>query len=152
MVLRLPARIIRCLRSLATWVIGFSTIYTIFSALKIDTNVWRRASHKDSVQAACITRVGQGIAGLDDHLRPHVTLDRPSSPFPRLLATPSLPLHCLDEWIAQGKHSCKGRSAGSDLKLDIVWTWVNGSDVRWKDAMRRASQEEGVFSPGFHFR
>lgn len=155
--LRLPARINRCLRSLAFLVIAFGTLYVVVGTLH-GFYQGNRISHgtrdRTAVQASatCLSRIGQGIVGDNRHLRPVVTLDRPSAPFPRLVTGPSLPLPCLDDWLSQGRTNCRGSVAGSDLKVDVVWTWVNGSEPRWKEIMKRASDEEGIFSPGFHFR
>lgn len=157
MVLRLPARINRCLRSLAFLALAFGTLYVVVGTLhglRQGDRILRRTRDPAAAPAAatCVTRTGEGIVGGNRYLRPVVTLDRPSGPFPQLEAGPSLPLPCLDEWLSHGTTKCQGSAAGSDLKLDVVWTWVNGSDPRWKDAMKRASEEEGIFSPGFHFR
>lgn len=157
MVLRLPTRIIRYLRSLVLLAIAFGTLFVVVNTIR---SVYTRSESLYTTDdgtaivqpATCVPRIGQGIAGDDRHLRPVVTLDRPSAPFPQLLAGPSLPLPCLDDWLSQGKTDCKGSDAGADLKVDVVWTWVNGSDPKWKDAKKRASEEEGIFSPGFHFR
>ena len=157
MVMRLPTRINRCLRTFATLVAGFGTIYVVVNILHgtdVSTGLWsgpKDGSVAPSTQA-CVPRFGQGIAGNNRFLRPHLPLDRPHSPFPRLEDAPSLPLRCLDEWLGHGSLSCDGTSAGSELKMDVVWTWVNGSDPKWREVKRLASQEEAIFSPGFHFR
>ena len=157
MVLRLPIRINRRFRWLAIWVVGLGAIYVVLNTLfRPHSSTEHRAAPDDGITInntrSCVPRVGQNIAGHDRYLRPHLTVGRPPSPFPRLEAAPSLPLACLDKWIGHGSVGCRGSSAGSDLKMDVVWTWVNGSDPRWKEAMRAASQEEGIFSPGFHYR
>lgn len=155
MALRVPIRFNRFLRAFATWVIGFGFVYGIISSLSgssHDRTDALRSEIAGADSAICVPRAGEGIVGLNRHLRPHVTIDRPSSPYPQLAAGPSLPLQCLEDWLSQGVASCYGPSAGANMKLDVVWTWVNGSDSRWKEVKSLASQEEGIFSPGFHFR
>lgn len=79
------------------------------------------------------------------------TLHDPSPPpFPVLEPALDVQIDCLEEWLVTGRTDCKG----DDLKsrMDVVWTWVNGSDPKWKEELSRASREEGIFSPGFHYR
>jgi hypothetical protein len=86
----------------------------------------------------------------DPLYRTYIPLDPPSIPFPVLAPAPKVPIACLEEWIVNGRTDCK--SADLTSRLDAVWSWVNGSDPRWKQEMTRAMSEEGIFSPGFHFR
>ncbi|KAJ7638322.1 hypothetical protein FB45DRAFT_399046 [Roridomyces roridus] len=62
----------------------------------------------------------------------------------RSTAQPTLTqlLPCIDEWIARGQ-ACK---SGSNNKMDVLWTWVNGSEPILVDTRRQleASKPKGV--------
>ena len=55
---------------------------------------------------------------------------------PTVRPTLDLPKHCLDAHIAQGE-LC---SARNPPPLDILWTWVNGSDILQQDAKARVEE------------
>lgn len=62
----------------------------------------------------------------------HLSLgERPLKPASRL------PKHCLESYFALG-YPC---SAKKDVTFDIVWTWVNGSDGRFQQAIADATTE-----------
>jgi hypothetical protein len=98
----------------------------------------------------CTPRAGDFGDSSDLLYGQYIPLGPPNAPFPVLTAAPDVSIDCLEEWIVTGQTSCK--SSELDSHLDLVWTWVNGSDPRWKEELARVSKEEGVFSPGFHFR
>jgi len=98
----------------------------------------------------CIPRTGDFQDSSDPLYRSYIPLDPPKSPFPVLVSAPDVSIDCLEEWIATGRTSCGAPEL--DISLDLIWTWVNGSDAKWKEELSRVSKEEGIFSPGFHFR
>ena len=98
----------------------------------------------------CIPRPGDFKDSADPLYRSYIPLDPPTPPFPVLTPAAEVPIECLEEWIVKGRTSCKPTDLAS--RLDAVWSWVNGSDPRWKQELSRASKEEGIFSPGFHYR
>lgn len=100
----------------------------------------------------CVPRKGDGIGSIDPCSRPHVPVSAPAPPFPHPSQPISLSEHCLDQWLAHGVVQCTGTDAVPEPKLDVVWTWVNGSDPRWREAMISSSRDEGIYSPEFHFR
>lgn len=98
----------------------------------------------------CASRPGDFQDSSDPLYRIYIPLDPPSPPFPVLGPDSQIPIDCLEEWIVTGRTGCEPKHLESCL--DAVWSWVNGSDPRWKQELSRASSEEGIFSPGFHFR
>lgn len=98
----------------------------------------------------CIPRTGDFQDSSEPLYRSYIPLDPPKPPFPVLVSAPDVSIDCLEEWIATGRTSCGASEL--DTSLDLIWTWVNGSDARWKEELSRVSKEEGIFSPGFHFR
>jgi hypothetical protein len=106
---------------------------------------------KDLVDT-CIPRSGDGIDSLDPLYRPHIPLEPPSPPFPVLSPTSRAEGKCLETWLAAGETECGPQGWKHTDRLDAVWTWVNGSDSRWDQAMAEAAKEEGIYSPGFHYR
>jgi len=99
---------------------------------------------------SCTPRPGDFADSADPLYRSYIPLDPPSPPFPVLTPASQVSIECLEEWIVTGRTSCKPMDLAS--RLDAVWSWVNGSDSRWKQELSRASNEEGIFSPGFHYR
>lgn len=61
----------------------------------------------------------------------------PPSSQPKLRPVRDLPLYCLDRYYALGG-TCHDGSG--PVPLDIVWTWVNGSDPLFSDARQKAAQ------------
>jgi hypothetical protein len=126
--------------------LSVATVFIVTRILTSDT--------KDTINSTptrhCIPRVGDFQDSSDPLYRPYVPLEPPSAPFPVLAAAPEVPVSCLEDWILTGRTECEASELES--RLDVVWTWVNGSDLKWKQEMAKAMEEEGVFSPGFHFR
>ena len=113
---------------------------------------WTKKYTKGTIrpQSHCTPRLNDFEDSTDPLYRSYIPLGPPSSPFPVLAPDSEVPLDCLEEWIVSGRTACNSADLGS--RLDVVWSWVNGSDPRWKQEMLQASREEGIFSPGFHFR
>ena len=67
----------------------------------------------------------------------YVIFQPPTSPEPfsdrPLRASARLPEHCLESHISLGYPCFLTRPTN----FDIVWTWVNGSDPRFQDSMRK---------------
>lgn len=59
----------------------------------------------------------------------------PPATYPRLRPVRDLPAHCLDAYYASGQlcHDSYG-----PIPMDVLWTWVNGSDPLFADARERA--------------
>ncbi|OJT14234.1 3-O-alpha-D-mannopyranosyl-alpha-D-mannopyranose xylosylphosphotransferase [Trametes pubescens] len=59
----------------------------------------------------------------------------PSATYPKLRPVRDLPAHCLDAYYAAGQlcHDSYG-----PIPMDVLWTWVNGSDPLFADARERA--------------
>jgi hypothetical protein len=98
----------------------------------------------------CTPRPGDFEDSSDPLYRSYIPLGPPTPPFPVLTSASEVPTECLEEWIVKGHTSCQPSDLAS--RLDAVWSWVNGSDPRWKQELSIASKEEGIFSPGFHYR
>jgi hypothetical protein len=98
----------------------------------------------------CTPRPGDFEGSSDPLYRSYIPLGPPTPPFPVLTPASEVPTECLEEWIVKGHTSCQPSDLAS--RLDAVWSWVNGSDPRWKQELSIASKEEGIFSPGFHYR
>lgn len=156
MVVRLSKRINRCLRNAAIVLVGFAFICLIrntpIQQTANDTNAISRLKRTQSTYLPCESLSGPDNVTSFPCSKLCFAVGGPPPPFPLLGASPSLPLSCLDDWLSTGTSTCTGAPSGERLKLDVVWTWVNGSDERWRNIMRKSSQEEGVFSPGFHYR
>lgn len=73
---------------------------------------------------------------LDSVYIPFQPPKHPSTPH-RLKPSTPLPLACLDAHIAQGE-LCFNAAAP---RLDVLWTWVNGSDILLVDAKARVEDE-----------
>ncbi|KAI0323660.1 hypothetical protein GY45DRAFT_553660 [Cubamyces sp. BRFM 1775] len=60
----------------------------------------------------------------------------PPSAHPRLRPVRDLPGHCLDAYFSSGElcHDSLG-----PVPMDVLWTWVNGSDPLFADAKERAA-------------
>jgi 3-O-alpha-D-mannopyranosyl-alpha-D-mannopyranose xylosylphosphotransferase len=97
-------------------------------------------------------RVGDDLDSRDPRYRPVIALPPPDAPFPRLRPTRSLPDHCLESWFLHGTTDCGRHDVGPEEKLDATWTWVNGSDGRWRAEMEYWRREAGIYSPDQHFR
>ncbi|KLT42836.1 hypothetical protein CC85DRAFT_285184 [Cutaneotrichosporon oleaginosum] len=97
-------------------------------------------------------RPGDALDSRDPRYRALVTLPPSPAPFPLLRPTRSLPIHCLESWFLDGTTSCGKHDAGPEVKLDATWTWVNGSDGRWRSEMEYWRGEAGIYSPDQHFR
>jgi hypothetical protein len=106
----------------------------------------------EDLVVTCIPRSGDGIDSLDPLYRPHIPLEPPSPPFPVLSPTSRAEGRCLEIWLTAGETECGSQEWKHSDRLDAVWTWVNGSDSRWDQAMIEAAKEEGIYSPGFHYR
>jgi hypothetical protein len=115
-----------------------------------DTTPTTPTTHTTEASLNCVSRPGDFEDSTDPLYRSYIPLDPPTPPFPILLPASEVPIECLEEWIVKGQTSCKPTDLAS--RLDAVWSWVNGSDPRWKQELARASKEEGIFSPGFHYR
>ncbi|KAL7417606.1 hypothetical protein BDY24DRAFT_375433 [Mrakia frigida] len=58
---------------------------------------------------------------------------------------------CLERWIGRGE-SCLRESLEGKVVVDIVWTWVNGTDPQWLEQFKRYAEEANVDVPFKHFR
>lgn len=105
-----------------------------------------------TTSGACSARLGDSIDSIDPLYRPILPVGRPAAPFPVLRDALDTSAECLEDWLYSGEAKCGSKDWKHAAGLDLVWTWVNGSDPRWKDEMQRAAREEGIFSPGFHYR
>ena len=97
-------------------------------------------------------RPGDSLDSVDPRYRPHLPLDPPDAPFPRLRPTRFLSPRCMEQWFADGETSCGAAELGKEEQLDAVWLWVNGTDPRWRATLIQARKESGVYSPEHHFR
>ena len=61
----------------------------------------------------------------------------PTSSQPKLRPVRDLPTHCLDQYYSLGDICHDGLGP---VPLDVVWTWVNGSDPLFSDAREQAAQ------------
>lgn len=97
-------------------------------------------------------RAGDELDSRDPRYRALVALPPPPPPFPQLRPTRFLPTHCMESWFIHGTTNCGKHDLGSEEKLDATWTWVNGSDGRWRGEMEYWRREAGIYSPEQHFR
>lgn len=110
------------------------------------------AASETLYRSQCVSRLGEGTDSIDPCSRHHIPAKPPTPPFPRLANANPLTDDCLESWLARGVVQCSSVAQVSDVKLDVVWTWVNGSDTRWKEKMASLAALEGIYSPAFHFR
>jgi hypothetical protein len=110
------------------------------------------ASSAPQTAPRCRSRLDDFIDSPDPLYRPFVPVDQPSYPFPILQDSSKTDSRCLEGWLLSGESACRPEEWKHEANLDVVWTWVNGSDPRWKEAMSKAARDEGIFSPGFHYR
>ncbi|EJF56867.1 hypothetical protein DICSQDRAFT_112435 [Dichomitus squalens LYAD-421 SS1] len=68
----------------------------------------------------------------------------PSSSHPVLHPVRDLPSHCLDQYYSSGGVCHDGLGP---LPLDVIWTWVNGSDPLFMDARENAAESFGNTDP-----
>ncbi|TBU22887.1 hypothetical protein BD311DRAFT_675085 [Dichomitus squalens] len=61
----------------------------------------------------------------------------PPSSHPKLRPVRDLPSHCLDQYYSSGGVCHDGLGP---LPLDVIWTWVNGSDPLFRDAREHATK------------
>jgi hypothetical protein len=61
----------------------------------------------------------------------------PTAKFNEIYDTKRLPLECLDAHIAKGA-AC---NFGLDPRLDVIWTWVNGSDKLLMESMSQTARQ-----------
>ncbi|KAI0088478.1 hypothetical protein BDY19DRAFT_165838 [Irpex rosettiformis] len=103
----------------------------------------------------CLVEYWNGDSGDEAAVQFDPSLDsayvpfRPSRPttsdFVTLKPSTELPSSCLDAHITQGE-LCYNPKAP---RLDVLWTWVNGSDILFKDAVARV---ENSLSPDDPYR
>ena len=51
-----------------------------------------------------------------------------------------------------GETDCTREELGEETKLDATWFWVNGTDPRWERTLEYWKAEDGVKTPGKHYR
>lgn len=73
-----------------------------------------------------------------------------------ILSVPILDDECLESWIGNGRSCANGKERRKEVELDVVWTWVNGSDPLWHHQYHHYSTEatmpRGWGSPLKHYR
>ncbi len=68
----------------------------------------------------------------------------PPAARPKLRPVRDLPSACLEQYYASGLPCHDGRGP---VPMDILWTWVNGSDPLFVDARQRAAESYGEDDP-----
>ncbi|CDZ96700.1 hypothetical protein [Phaffia rhodozyma] len=80
------------------------------------------------------------LAGMSSrNLKENYHIFKPNKPSRRarakdwksIIEVPILDDDCLESWVGNGQICSKEAIAAAPVEIDVVWTWVNGSDPSW---------------------